>query len=110
MSEINLNVPRMWADHHVTAVRGLLSVLPGVSGIEASSAFFQVKVDFDSATTSAEAIRAALAQGGYEADQPLGLARPLDPSRDGSTWYTLVSRVSSTNEQDLIMSGDFRKY
>jgi hypothetical protein len=40
----------------------------------------------------------------------LGLPRPLDPSKDGSSWYVMVGRVSNTNEQDLIMSGDFRKY
>jgi copper chaperone CopZ len=110
MSEVKLSVPRMWADHHVTAVRELLSGLPGVRDIQASSAFFAVKVEFDPEVTSAETIDSALTEAGYEPDQPLDLTRPLDPSRDGSAWYTAVSRVSSTNEQDLVMSGDFRKY
>ena len=110
MSQVEYHLPRMWADHHVTAVRGILTGIPGVGGVQASSAAFVVKVEFDPSSTSEDAIRRALKAGGYGVDKPLELSQTTDPSRDGSTWYVAVGRVTSTNQADLEMSGDFRKY
>ena len=65
MENLTLDLPAMYGDHHVPRVRGLLTALPGVQAVNASSAMQRVVVNFDPAQTSAEAIRAALAAGGY---------------------------------------------
>jgi copper chaperone CopZ len=92
------------------AVRDILSAVPGVGGIQASSMLFTVRVEYDPTATSEDAIKDALDKAGYGVDQPLELSASLDPSRDGSSWYKMVGRISSTNQLDLEMSGDFRKY
>lgn len=69
MEILTLDLPAMYGDHHVPRVRGLLTALPGVQAVNASSAMQRVVVNFDPAQTSAEAIRAALAAGGYPPGQ-----------------------------------------
>lgn len=103
-------VPRLYADHHVLAVREVLSKIPGVQDIYASSAFKRVAVSFDPAATSAAAIQEALRNAGYGPDQPLELAQALPNKEDGSFWYNFRPRVTETNRLDIEMSGDFRKY
>ncbi len=103
-------VPKLYADHHVTAVRELLARLPGVQEVYASSAFKRVVVSFDPAAASADTIRAALQQAGYGPDDPLNLAQPVPSKEDGSFWYLFRPRITRTNQLDIEMSGDFRKY
>ncbi len=103
-------VPRLYADHHVLAVREVLAKVPGVQEVYASSAFKRVAVSFDPALTSAEAILGALQGAGYGPDAPLELAQALPNKEDGSFWYNFRPRVTETNRLDIEMSGDFRKY
>jgi excisionase family DNA binding protein len=44
MENALLNVPAMYADHHVIAVRNILTAMPGVADVWASSAWRQVQV------------------------------------------------------------------
>jgi copper chaperone CopZ len=110
MEKASFAVPRLYADHHVQAVRGLLLEIPGVQEVYASSAFKRVVVTYDPAATSAQALETALHQAGYGPDDPLGLAQPPQGKEDGSFWYQLRPRVTVTNRLDIEMSGDFRKY
>jgi copper chaperone CopZ len=103
-------VPRLYADHHVLAVRELLAKVAGVQDVYASSALRRVAVSFDPALTSADAIKGALQQAGYGPDDPLELAQPLQNKEDSSFWYIFRPRVTTTNQLDIEMSGDFRKY
>ena len=103
-------VPKLYADHHVSAVREVLTGLSGVQDIYASAAFKRVAVSFDPAVTSAETIKAALEGAGYGPDQPLEFAQALRNKEDGSFWYVLRPRITETNRLDIEMSGDFRKY
>lgn len=68
MSQLDLTLPAMYADHHVTAVRRILLQLPGVEDVVASSSLRRVLVTFDSATTNVDTIHAALEDAGYTGD------------------------------------------
>lgn len=79
MEKLNLNIPAMYGDHHVLAVRRLLEALPGVESVYASSAFKHVVVTFDPAKTSPAAIEQALKDNGYVpgADMPAPVWKPV---------------------------------
>jgi copper chaperone CopZ len=100
----------LYADHHVLAVREVLSKIPGVQDVYASSALKRVAVSFDPAATSAETIKGALQGAGYGPDDPLQFAQTLQNKEDGSFWYNFRPRITETNPLDIEMSGDFRKY
>jgi copper chaperone CopZ len=111
MEKAVLDVPTLWADHHVLAVRGALVNLEGVEDVYASSAWKQVLVVYDDTKTEQAAIEKALAEAGYpvgEGGTPV-LAQRTDKRRD-PRWDTLDARVTETNRTDLEMSGEFRKY
>jgi len=110
MEKAVLDVPKMYADHHVLAVREILSRVAGVEDIVASSAMKRLFVTFDPAVTSRAAIEQALGQAGYGPGDPLGFPAITPAKDDGSFWYVLRPRVTKTNRLDIEMSGDFRKY
>ncbi|HMK92279.1 MAG TPA: hypothetical protein VK576_04710 [Thermoleophilia bacterium] len=107
MEELALVLPAMWADHHVLAVRDVLSALPGVGHVDASARDFGLRVAFDPAATDAAAITAALTGAGY---RPGDLPAGGEPQRDKPAWASAGSRTTTTNQADLAMSGDHRKY
>lgn len=65
MDKVTLNVPGMYGDHHVLAVRDILGKLPGVENIFATSAFKQVVVTFDPAKAKPADFESALSAEGY---------------------------------------------
>ncbi|HEX9114926.1 MAG TPA: heavy-metal-associated domain-containing protein [Anaerolineae bacterium] len=104
MERLQLNVPDMYADHHVLKVRAVLGALaPQVQNVVASSAFRVVALDFDPAATSAEAIQGALAEAGYPAAGQPGAINPVVPVQNGQTdpaWDRLGQRISKTDARD----------
>jgi copper chaperone len=103
-----LPVPSMYADHHVAAVREALGALSGVQEVQASAAFKEVTVKHTEKVTK-KAVAEALENAGYAvAEEELEEAEPSslgDPS-----WYECAPRCVKTDQVDLEMSGDFRKY
>jgi copper chaperone CopZ len=98
----------MYADHHVAAVRAALSELAGVHEIQASAAFKEVTVKHGKEVTK-QALADALDKAGY----PVGEEKSAEeePSCFGDPgWYDCAPRCIKTDEADLAMSGDFRKY
>lgn len=65
MEKVLFELPAMYGDHHVMEVRRVLSMLPGVEAIYASSAFHVVEVMFDETKLSGEEIEAQLEEAGY---------------------------------------------
>lgn len=65
METITMDIPTMYADHHVSEVRRLLLALPGVEDVYASSAFHVARVRIDPATTGEAGLRAQLSAAGY---------------------------------------------
>ncbi len=76
MSQLDLTLPAMYADHHVAEVRRILLQLPGVEDVVASSSLYRVLVTFDPAVTDADTIRAALEDAGYTGEPAI----PVEPS------------------------------
>ncbi len=105
MERLQLNVPDMYADHHVLKVRAVLGALaPHVQNVVASSAFRVVALDFDPAATSAAAIQAALAEAGYPVAAQASTVNPVVPVQSGGTdpaWDRLGLRASKTDARDL---------
>jgi copper chaperone CopZ len=65
LEKILLDLPAMYADHHVTEVRRILFSLPGIKEVYASSAFKVLEAAFDPTQVSADAIRKVLDEAGY---------------------------------------------
>lgn len=113
MEDLILGVPTMYADHHVLNVRAALLSLDGVESVEASSAFKTVKVQFDANQLDAQQIAVALMDAGYA---PAGLGDnghihvPISLGKKDPGWAALTMRTVETNQADLAMSGEFRKY
>jgi copper chaperone CopZ len=110
MEKVTFNIPALWADHHVLAVREALGNVNGVEEVLASAMYKDVLVKYDPATVTPDALAAALAQAGFEiAKVP---AVPTHPERidDTSDWFQFQERVTETDIRDLIMSGDHRRY
>jgi len=110
-ASVVLDVPILWADHHVLKVRDALTNLEGVEDVYASSAWKQVLVSYDSAKTDSATIEKALAEAGYpvgEGEVPM-LVLPGEKLRDPK-WEVLGLRLTETNQADLEMSGEFRRY
>lgn len=112
MEELILGVPTMWADHHVLAVRNALSALDGVDEVQASSAFKTVRVTFDVNRISSQIIVMALLDAGYAPAGFDGSAGnvPVSAGKTDPAWTALAMRTILTNQADLAMSGEFRKY
>jgi copper chaperone CopZ len=111
MQKATLDVPALWADHHVLRVRDALVPLAGIEEVYASSAWKQVLVKYDEAKIDQPAIEKALAEAGYPvggAGTPV-LVQPGVVQRDPQ-WEVLGARDTVTNQADLEMSGDFRRY
>lgn len=110
MEKTVLNVPKMYADHHVQAVREALLPLDGVEEVLASSAFKRVVVGYDSARLEPGAIEETLRAAGYGPGEDWETPSPPEGKEDDSAWFKVIKRVTETNMLDLQMSGDFRKY
>ena len=110
MEKVTFNIPSMWADHHVLAVRQALTQVDGVQEVMASSAYKDVLVKYDPTSLDPNALAGALKEAGYEVGQAPGF--PSHPERidDSSDWFQFQERVTKTDRRDLEMSGDHRKY
>ena len=111
MEKVVLDVPTLWADHHVLKARDALVTLEGVRDVYASSAWKQVLVTYEDGATDVATIENALAEAGYpvgEGELPV-LVQPAAKRRDPQ-WEKLGFRTTTTSRVDLEMSGEFRKY
>ena len=99
MTSVVIDVPAMYADHHVVEVRRIVFEVPGVKEIDASSAFQVVKIEYDPDKTSEEIVKQKLEESGYLGD----LQTPLESGQpavggDGETWFrhTAAYKVTGT--------------
>ena len=109
MKKITLTIPALYADHHVTRIKNLLSPIAGVQTVIASSAFKEVVVEFDEKKTSQDALVKALTDAGYAPGKEEVVERRPDGRYDPA-WENLGVRATTTNPVDLQLSGEFRKY
>ena len=101
MEKVTFNVPAMWADHHVLAVRDALGQVNGVEKVLASAMYKDVLVKYDPAATNPDTLANTLAEAGY----PVGEGPELSafPVRidDASDWFQFQQRVTETDIRDL---------
>jgi hypothetical protein len=100
----------MFADHHVLKAREALLALSGIEDVYASSAWQAVIVTYDPAAIQPEAIERALAQAGYGPDRTTPVLAESAAQFKDPSWEAMGPRVTETNQADLVLSGDFRKY
>jgi copper chaperone CopZ len=110
MEKVTFNIPAMWADHHVLAVREAMGQVSGVKEVLASAMYKDVLIKYDPETVTPDALAAALAQAGYEIAKAPALPTYPERIEDTSDWFQFQERVTETDMRDLIMSGDHRKY
>lgn len=111
MENVLFDVPSMYADHHVIAVRQALLALAGIEDVLASSAWKQVQVAYDPSAVSPDVISQALKQAGYPVGNGhLPSGPSAGPKAKDPAWDVLGARVTETNRADLEMSGEFRMY
>ena len=108
MSSITHSVPGMYADHHVLRVREKLFALDGITKVYASSAWHTVIVSYDPDKIQPDAIEQALAD--YVSSDGTPILAETGENHKDLAWDALGVRVTRTNETDLKMSGEFRKY
>jgi copper chaperone CopZ len=110
MKSITLSAPAMFADHHVLKAREALFALDGVDDVYASSAWQTVIVSYDPDKVDPSAIESALAQAGYAPGKTPPILAESGKQFQDPAWQELGVRVRKTNQVDLQMSGEFRKY
>ncbi len=106
MEKLIVDVPSMYADHHVLIVREMLTGMNGVAEVYASAAFKQVLVQYDPGVVQPDAIAGALAEAGYTQEMQL----PVQEKLPEDAWKQGKFRMTQTYKADLVMSGEFRKY
>lgn len=65
MQKVTYETPSLYGDHHVTEVRRILLMLPGVADVYASSAFQVVEVTYDPEKINDLEIAVKLDEAGY---------------------------------------------
>ena len=97
MEKVTLNVPGMYGDHHVLAVRDILGKLPGVENIFATSAFKQVVVTFDPAKAKPADFESALSAEGYmdELQWP-EITDDIKAKKHGGSQFVVASGIAES--------------
>jgi copper chaperone CopZ len=111
MTSVAIDVPVMYADHHVVEVRRILFEVPGVETVDASSAFQVVKIGYDPDKTSEDVLKQILDENGYLGDLqvPLESGKPAVGS-DGETYFRHTAAYKATGtaisfRQEITASG-----
>ena len=111
MKRLVIDVPMMYADHHVVEVRRILLEDSGVGTVNASSAFHVVEVSFDPEKTSEEALRSKLDDAGYtgELQVPSESGQPA-VGRNGDAYFRHTAAYESVGTvisfgQEIVSSG-----
>ena len=110
MEKVVFNLPAMWADHHVLAVRDALNQVSGVEEVLASAMYKDVLVKYDPSSVTPDALQRALLDSGYEIAKSPELPTYPERTNDTSDWFRFQERITETDIRDLEMSGDHRKY
>lgn len=109
MNQLILEMPTMYADHHVLKVKNALEGLDGIEETYASSAWKKLMISYEEKTIKPAEIEEALSKAGYppgEGETPI-LVEVSSIKRDPQ-WAKLDSRVTETNQADLKISGQSR--
>ena len=84
MQTKRFEMPALFADHHVLEVRRILTELPGVIEVYASSAFQVVEVQYDESKINDLQIAMKLDEAGYLGEWTIPVEAGADAQRTGS--------------------------
>jgi len=103
MKTTTFDVPALYGDHHVLEVRRVLSEMPGIENIYASSAFRAIEVTFDPDKVSEQDIRGKLDEMGYLDDLPMPVEADASTylQSDRSESYFRHTAVFETNKETI---------
>ncbi len=103
MRTVVFKTPAMYGDHHVKEVRRILTGLPGVQDVYASSAFRVVEVSFDESQAAEADLAAKLGEAGYldEWMLPTENGRPATEQADKSEAFFRHTQVFETSRKVL---------
>ena len=110
MERLILNAPAMYADHHVLTVREKLLALGGIEEVYASSAWQTVMVSYDPERVDQAQIETTMTEAGYGPESTTPILAEWGERFQDPAWQVTGARVTQTNEADLRMSGEFRRY
>ena len=85
MQSLQIELPAMYGDHHVLAVRQVLLGMTGVESVQTSAAWRAAKIEYDPDKISPEQIETRLAEEGYT--EPAG-APVLEPGEQHTQRFT----------------------
>jgi len=111
MKQLILEMPTMYADHHVLKVREALDGLKGIEDAFASSAWKKLMISYQEKSIKPAEIEEALTNAGYppgEGATPILVNASSDIKRDPQ-WEKLGNRVTETNQIDVELSGQSRR-
>ncbi|MFH1105068.1 MAG: heavy-metal-associated domain-containing protein [Actinomycetota bacterium] len=96
MVSLVVDVPAMYADHHVVEVRRILFEISGVEEVNASAAFQVVKIEYDPEKASEEVLKQTLDEAGYLGELPVP-TESGEPAvgRDGTTYFRHSAAVEA---------------
>jgi copper chaperone CopZ len=83
MKTFQIELPKMFGDHHVIAVRKILLELPGIDEVYASSSFQTLQLSYDQEKLSEEEILAKLEETGYLGEMQTPQESNLPASENG---------------------------
>jgi hypothetical protein len=112
MEKIQIDLPFLYGDHHVTEVRKILSLLPGIDEIYVSSNFHMVELSFDPDLLDLPRILASLEESGYLGETVIPVEKGVSTTSDASNLpffrhtnnYVSTPKVVSFT-QDIAKSG-----
>ena len=111
MKQLILEMPNMYADHHVLKVKDALDELDGIEETYASSAWKKLMISYEDKTIKPTEIEEALSKAGYppgDGETPILVEFSPDIKRDPQ-WEILGNRVTETNQIDLELSGQSKR-
>lgn len=94
-----IELPALYADHHVVEVRRILFELPGVKDVYASSCFHLLEVEYDPVGVDASRIRDVLDQAGYLGglDTPVETGKPVTSGNGNGHYYRHTAAYEQTH-------------
>jgi hypothetical protein len=95
MKTITVDIPRLYGDHHTTAVQQALSQEPGIQEVWASAASRQVWITFNPEKIQAEDIIVRLAEAGYPTQNGTSAPPQMEGVKDPA-WAELDLRMTQT--------------
>ncbi len=87
MKTVTFNLDMMYGDHHVIEVRKLISSIPGVEDVYASSCFHIVEVQYDENKVDEDEIRDKLDDTGYLGELSLPVEIGTNKKANGQEAY-----------------------